>query len=232
MRKFLVVLLILLAVAVVAADIGARSFAQNMVASQLAQRLQMAEEPEVSIEGWAFLPQAVGGTYSEVNITAASATMDSITVEQIDVTATEVDAPPADLLNQPTVVAGQLDGSFTVPYSFFNAYLPEGITITTEGGQPRITGELAFPEFGISTSVNAGGEFSVEGDTVTVTPVDVQVGDAPVDLSGMAATMLTFSAQAPQLPFGLTVTEMEATSSGLRVTGTGSDVPLMGADAA
>lgn len=230
MRKFLVVFLVLLAVLAVVADVGARSFAQNMLATRVAEQFQMNEEPEVSVAGWAFLPQAVSGTYSEVAITAASATMDSVTVEQIDVTASDVDAPLGDLLNQPNVVAGRLDGSFTVPYSFFDAYLPEGMTVTTTGGEPRITGELAFPEYGISTSVDAGGEFTVEGDTMTLTPVDVQVGDAPVDLSDMAAGMLTFSAQAPELPFGLAVTDMEPTSSGLRITGTGSDVPLMGSE--
>ncbi|WP_159944235.1 MULTISPECIES: DUF2993 domain-containing protein [unclassified Nocardiopsis] len=232
MRKFLVILLVLLAALVVVADIAARGFAQNMIASRVAEQFQTNEEPEVSIEGWAFLPQAISGTYSEINITAASATMDGITVEQIDVTASDVDAPPADLIDQPSVVAGQLDGSLTVPYSYFNAYLPEGITITTEGGEPRITGELAFPEFGISTSVSAAGEFAVDGDTVTVTPVDVQVGDAPVDVSGMAAGMLTFSAQTPQMPFGLTITDIEATASGVRVSASAQDVPIMGSEAA
>ncbi|WP_150240553.1 LmeA family phospholipid-binding protein [Nocardiopsis quinghaiensis] len=232
MRKFLVVLLVLLAALVVAADIGARGFAQDMVARQVAQQLQMSEEPEVSIEGWAFLPQALSGTYSEINITAASATMDSITVEQVDVTATEVEAPPAELLDQPSVVAGRLDGSFTVPYSYFNAYLPEGITITTEGDEPRISGELALPGSGISTPVDAGGEFAVEDGTVTVTPVDIQIGAAPAGVGDTVSGMLTSSFQVPQLPFGLTVTEAETTSSGLRVTGTAQDVPIMGSEAA
>ena len=62
MRKFLVVLLILLVALVVAADIGARSVAQGTVARQLAQQLQMAEEPNVEIEGWAFLPQVLGAS--------------------------------------------------------------------------------------------------------------------------------------------------------------------------
>lgn len=232
MRKFLVVLLVLLAALVVVADIGARSFAQNMVARQMAQQLQMSEEPEVSIEGWAFLPQALGGTYSEIDVSAASATMDGVTVERIDVTATEVEVPPAELLDKPSAVAGRLDGSFTVPYSYFNAYLPEGITVTTEGGEPRISGELALPGSGVSTSVNAGGEFTVDGDTVTVTPTDLQIGDAPSGLSDAVAGMLTTSFQIPPLPLGLTATDMEATSSGLRVTGTGSDVPLMDSEAA
>lgn len=232
MRKFLVVLLILLAALVVVADIGGRSLAQNMVARQIASQMQMAEEPAVSIEGWAFLPQAISGTYSEINITAETATMGGVTAEQVDVTATDVEAPLADLMNRPSVVAGEVEGSATLPYSVFNPYLPEGITLTTEGGEPRISGELALTELGFSTSVSAGGEFTVDGDTVHVTPVDLEVADSPADVSGMVSSMITFSFDLPQLPFGLTATDLEATSSGVRITGTGSDVPLMGSEAA
>ena len=230
MRKFLVVLLIFLAAVVVASDIILRGVAEGMVAERMAQQMDMSEEPDVSIEGWAFLPQAVGGTYSEIDITADNATIADVTVEQINATATDVEAPLADMLSQPSVTAGRVDGSFVVPYSYFNSHLPEGITVSTEGGQPRITGELALPELGLSTTVSAVGEFTVDGDTVHVRPSDIQVGDLPVDVSGMVEGMLTFSVQAPRLPFGLEITEMEAVSSGLRVTGTGQDIPLMGSE--
>lgn len=232
MRKFLVVLLVFLGVVAVVADIAARSFTQNAIANQAAQHMGMSEEPDVSVEGWAFLPQAISGSYSEINISADSATVDGFTFEQIEATARDVDAPLSDLLDQPSVVAGELDGSAVVPYSYFDPHLPEGMTISTENEEPRINGELAIPELGVSASVSADGEFTVEGDTLHVTPVDIEVQDAPVDVSDTVSGMLTFSAQAPELPFGLTVTEIETTSAGLRIDGTGEDVALMGSDAA
>ncbi|MEC3892553.1 MULTISPECIES: LmeA family phospholipid-binding protein [Nocardiopsis] len=232
MRKFLVVLLILLAALVVVADIGARSFAQSTLSERLAQQMDMSEEPDVSIEGWAFLPQVLSGTYTEVNIDAASATMSGVTVEQVEATASDVEAPLSDLMNEPDVVAGQVDGSFVVPYTYFNPYLPEGMTIGTEEGDARISGELALTELGRSIPVSSGVEFTVDGDVLTVTPVDIQIGDLPIDLGDQVADALGFSAQVPELPLGLSVTEMEATSSGLRITGTGSDIPLMGSEVA
>lgn len=232
MRKFLVVLLILLAALVVVADIGARSFAQSTLSERLAQQMDMSEEPDVSIEGWAFLPQVLSGTYTEVNIDAASATMSGVTVEQVEATASDVEAPLSDLMNEPDVVAGQVDGSFVVPYTYFNPYLPEGMTIGTEEGDARISGELALTELGRSIPVSSGVEFTVDGDVLTVTPVDIQIGDLPLDLGDQVADALGFSAQVPELPLGLSVTEMEATSSGLRITGTGSDIPLMGSEVA
>ncbi|MFE1167386.1 DUF2993 domain-containing protein [Nocardiopsis sp. NPDC058789] len=231
MRKFLVVFLILLAALVVVADVGARSFAQSTLAGRLADQMEMSEDPDVSIEGWAFLPQVISGTYTEVNIEADSATMGGVTVEKIEATASDVEAPLSDLMDQPTVTAGQVDGSFVVPYAYFNPYLPEGMTITTENGEPRINGELAVPELGRSVSVSSAGEFSVDGDTLHVTPVDIEVADVPLNVDAMVSTMLTFSAQVPELPFGLTAKEMEATSNGLKITGTGNDVPLMGSEA-
>lgn len=231
MRKFLVVLLFFLAVVVVA-DIAARSFAQNTIAEQSAQHLSMSEDPEVSIEGWAFLPQALGGTYSEINIDSDSATVDGHTFEQIDASARDVEAPLAELLSQPEVTAGQLDGSAVVPYTFLNSQLPEGITITTDDdGEPRINGELAIPEMNISTTVSSGAEFSVDGDTLHVMPVDVEIGDAPAAMSETVTQMLAFSIQVPELPFGLQITDLEAVSGGMRVSGTGEDVPLMGSEA-
>ncbi|OLT28038.1 hypothetical protein BJF83_16485 [Nocardiopsis sp. CNR-923] len=232
MRKLLVVLLFLIGVVAVVADVALRGVAEGVISERMAQQLDMTENPEVAIEGWAFLPQAVTGEYSRITITGDGAAMAGVSVEQIEANATDVDAPLGDLLEQPSVVAGTIDGSFVVPYSYFNAHLPEGMTVTTEGGQPRIVGELALPELSLSTSVSAGAEFTVEGDTVRLTPVDVQLGDTPIDVSSMVQGMLSFSVQAPALPFGLTVTDMEATSNGLRITGVGQDVPLMGAEAA
>ncbi|MFW6638679.1 DUF2993 domain-containing protein [Nocardiopsis algeriensis] len=232
MRKFLVVLLVLLAVLVVAADMGGRSLAQSMIAQQISQRMEMSEEPEVSIEGWAFLPQALGGTYEELNIRATSATLGEVTAEQIEITASDVEAPLADLLSTPNVVAGTLEGTAVLPYSFVNPYLPEGVTVSTENGSPRISGTVALADFGISVPVEAAPEITVEEGTILVTPTDVQVGDAPVDVSGMVADMITFSFPMPELPYGLALTGAESIPGGLRITGTATDVPLMGSEAA
>ena len=143
--------------------------------------------------------------------------MSGVTVEQVEATASDVEAPLSDLLNEPDVVAGQVDGSFVVPYTYFNPYLPEGMTISTEEGDARISGELALTELGRSIPVSSGVEFTVDGDVLTVTPVDIQIGDLPIDLGDQVADALGFSAQVPELPLGLSVTEMEATSSGLRI---------------
>ncbi|MFL1376945.1 MULTISPECIES: LmeA family phospholipid-binding protein [unclassified Nocardiopsis] len=231
MRKFLVVLLILLAALVVGADIGGRALAQNMIAGQVQQQFQMEQEPTVEIGGWAFLPQAIGGTYQEIVISAPSATFGEYPVEQIEVRASDVDAPPAELLSDPQVTAGRIDGSAVLPYSILNPFLPEGITVSTEGGKPYASGELAVTDLGISVPVSAALDITVQDGVVSATPGDIQVEGAPIDISGMVSNMMTVSFPVPQMPFGMTVTDAEAVSGGLRVDGTAENVPLMGAEA-
>ncbi len=232
MRKFLVVLLILLVGLVVGADIGGRSLAQNMIAGQVREQFQMEQEPTVRIEGWAFLPQAFGGTYEEIVISAPSATFGEYPVEQIEVHAMDVDAPLSELLSDPQVTAGRIDGSAVLPYSILNPFLPEGITVSTEGGRPYASGELAVVDLGISVPVSAALDISVQDGVVSATPTDIQVEGAPTDISGLVSGMMTVSFPVPQMPFGMTVTDAEAVSGGLRVDGTAENVPLMGAEAA
>src|SRR5690625_2116909 len=233
MRKFLVVFLIFLAVVVVVGDILARSFAQNTIAAQTAEQMNMPEEPDVSVEGWAFLPQAISGEYSEIRLNANSATVEDIEVEQVRVDLTGVSAPLPDLIGgQPDIVADEVDGSVVLPYGYLNSQLPEGVTINNEGEEARMSGELAIADLDLSTQISSGAEFEVDDDTLHVTPVDVEVDGAPSQVVDSVAGMLAFSIQVPDLPYGLQITEVDPTGSGVRVDGTAQDVPIMGDEAA
>lgn len=233
MRKFLVVFLIFLAVVVVVGDVLARSFAQNTIAAQTAEQMNMPEDPDVSVEGWAFLPQAISGNYSEIRLSADSATFEDIEVEQVRVDLTDVEAPLADLVGgQPDVVAEGVDGSVVLPYGYLNSQLPEGVTINSEEGEARMSGELAIAELDLSTQISSGADFDVDGDTLHVTPVDVEVDGAPSQIVDSVAGMLSFSIQIPELPYGLQITEVDPTGSGVRIDGTAQDVPIMAGEEA
>ncbi|GHD29422.1 LmeA family phospholipid-binding protein [Nocardiopsis kunsanensis] len=233
MRKFLVVFLIFLAVVVVVGDVLARSFAQNTIAARTAEQMNMSEEPDVAIEGWAFLPQAIKGDYSEIGLSAGSATVEGVDVEQVNVDLTDVGAPLPDLVGgQPEVVAGGIDGSVVLPYGYLDSQLPEGVTINNEGEEARMSGELAITELDLSTRISSGAEFEIDDGTLHVIPVDVEVDGAPSRVVDSVAGMLAFSIQIPELPYGLQITEVEPTGSGVRVDGTAQDVPIMGDEAA
>ena len=69
MRGLLITLVVLVAI-VVGLDYAARTVAEDQVASRLQQSLKLSSEPEVDAHGFPFLTQALGGSYSDVDLTA------------------------------------------------------------------------------------------------------------------------------------------------------------------
>jgi hypothetical protein len=68
-KKFAIVVVIVLGV-LVGVDFGAAAVAEHQVAKRLQTQLELAEPPEVRVNGFPFLTQAVRGDYRDVAITA------------------------------------------------------------------------------------------------------------------------------------------------------------------
>ncbi|MFC4562693.1 DUF2993 domain-containing protein [Nocardiopsis mangrovi] len=227
MRKFLVFLVFLL-IMVAVADRGLHYAAQSEIATRVGQQYEMASEPEVTIGGFPFLTQAIGGEYSEIHIVTGAITVDDIQLERVDVTAQDVRAPLGDLLTEPSVVAGSAEAKVMLPYSELQRRLPEGIVIENEDGSPRMTGD--FAEGGYSVPVSAELEVAISDDTITMSPTDIQIDESPFDIAAVAQERLTLAFPVPQLPFGLQVTGIEALPNGVEVSAEGTEVPLVGGD--
>ncbi|RCV50856.1 LmeA family phospholipid-binding protein [Marinitenerispora sediminis] len=225
MRKLLVFLIFLL-VLVVAADRGLHYALEREIANRAAQQYEMATEPEVTIGGFPFLTQVAAGSYDEVHIVTGALTVNEVQLERVDATLRDVRAPVGELLSNPSITAGSVDARVMLPYSELQKRLPEGIVIETDNGAPRITGDLAVS--GFSVPVQSDIEVAVDGDTVNVTPTNVQVGESQIDISAVVTERLTFSLQLPQLPFDVRVTGVEALPNGVELSGEGTDVPLAG----
>ena len=71
MRKLLITLVVL-AVLLVAADFGLRAYAESRTADAVQTELGTSARPDVSIEGFPFLVNAVRGEYPQVVVTAAN----------------------------------------------------------------------------------------------------------------------------------------------------------------
>lgn len=224
MRKFLVFLIFLVIVLVIA-DRGMHYAAQSEIAKRIDQQYDLASEPEVTINGFPFLTQAVSGEYSEIHIVTGAITVEEVQLERVNVTAHDVHAELSDLLTEPEVVSETIDGKVMLPYSELQKRLPEGVVIENETGRPRIGGDLAV--FGFSVPVSAGLDFEAEGDTITATPTDIDVGESQIDI-GSEADRLTMSLQVPRLPFDLQVTGIEALPNGIEVSAEASDVTMVG----
>lgn len=229
MRKVLVVGVIVVLAVVVAADRGLHYATENEVGNQISSQYPMTAEPEVTIGGFPFLTQALGGTYEEINVVTGAFTFNEIQMERVDVTLTDVDAPMAELMSStPEIVAGTAEGTILVPYSELQQRIQrEGMTIEQEGGVPRITGDFAHG--GISVSVQSDLELSVENSTISVAPQNIEVsGDVPIDVD-LVEDALAFEVPLGELPFGLELTDIESQPNGVEVSARGEDVPITGA---
>ncbi|KUP98031.1 LmeA family phospholipid-binding protein [Thermobifida cellulosilytica] len=224
MRKVLVLLIFLL-VLLVAADRGAHYAAESEIAKRISQQYDMASEPEVTIGGFPFLHQAIGGEYQEIHVVTGAMTVEEVQVDRVDVTLTDVRAPFSDLLTEPNVVAGGVEGTVLLPYSELQKRLPEGVVIEAANGAPRMSGDLAYQ--GFSASLSSGFTIEVDGDELTVTPQDIELGEDLVPTS-VVESMLTLTMKLPRLPFDLEVTDVELLPNGIQATAVGSNVQIVG----
>ena len=224
MRKFLVLLIFLLVLLAVA-DRGAHYAAESEIAKRISYQYEMAAKPEVTIGGFPFLTQAIGGNYQEIHVVTGAMTVEEVQVDRVDVTLTDVQAPFADLLTEPRVVAGGVEGTVLLPYSELQKRLSQGIVIETANGTPRMSGDLAYQGFSVSLS----SEFRIEvnGDELTVTPDNIELGEEFVPVSTVES-MLTLTMKLPRLPFDLEVTGVELLPNGIQATAVGSNVPIVG----
>ena len=66
-----VIALIVLVLLLVGADFGAAAFAEHMISQKARTQLQLNDDPSVTIHGFPFLTQALGGDYSHISVSAA-----------------------------------------------------------------------------------------------------------------------------------------------------------------
>ena len=97
MRKFLILLLILV-ILLVAADRISVYVAQRKVASRLAGAYNLSTPPSVTIQGFPFLTQVVAGRYDQVDVTLSSVTAGGVEMRDLRARFTGVHAPLVRLL--------------------------------------------------------------------------------------------------------------------------------------
>ncbi|MGY1703012.1 DUF2993 domain-containing protein [Geodermatophilus sp. SYSU D00697] len=229
MRALLVVLLLLVGLAVVADRVGV-GVAEDRVAQVIAERGQLAGEPEVDIRGFPFLTQALGGTYEDVRISLTAAELGQPQGARADVSLRGVHVPLSDVLSGSVqeVPVDRIDGTATLSYALLSEQLGPGTTLTREGDGLRVqrTVELA----GLTVPLTAVGTVGLDdGDLV----VDVEeASGAGVDLPGFlvdeAGDLLDLRYPVPELPFGLQLTGVTPGDDGVDVAVAATDAVLRG----
>ena len=208
----LLVVVVVLALLVVAAELIARAVLPGVVRSIVVEQLDLPADQQLDVETQGLLlPQLIGGTLDTLRLSTDSVTLEGIT-GAADVTATGVPLRGGDL--------GGASGAIRIGQEQFTALL-------ADTDLPVDSVEFAAPNATVSGSISVLGAAvplsvtltpgAVDGD-LELTPVAASIGGLDIDLDRVASTFgslgegLTQPQRvciADQLPAGLTLTGRE-----------------------
>ena len=207
MRKLLIALVVLV-VLLVAADFGARAYAEYRAAQSIDQQGGGQVDSDVSIDGFPFLWQAVRGEYPQVVVTATTSRQGAVAGARAEADLQDVTLPLSD------VMGGTVD-NLTAQSSVLKAYLPLSslpAAIGQDAGQNPVTfSPGANGGVRVSTTVQVLGQqiplsgdatVSVSNDTLRISVTDLQAAGVSLTASNQQAA----GATADQLEQALTTT--------------------------
>jgi hypothetical protein len=226
-KAFLVVLVLLLGLAFVA-DRVALGIAEDRVATEVATKGGLQGTPEVEIEGFPFLTQAVGGRYDEVRIALTAEQLGQPAGTRADVALRGVQVPLSSVLSGSVteVPVERVDGTATLSYPLLAAQLGGDTTLRRDGDGLRITSTVEVA--GQTIPLTATGTVTLDGNDLVVDVAEAT--GAGVEVPGLlvdrAADLLDLRYSVPALPFGLELTSVTPADDGVTVTVEAEDTVL------
>ncbi|MFA1537754.1 LmeA family phospholipid-binding protein [Actinomadura monticuli] len=227
MRKVLLVLLMLAAVVLVAADrIGVR-IAEDKIGEQVAAQYDLRQQPDVTIHGIPFLTQAVGGEYKHIEVGIGDWTEQGVTVTGVKVDMRGVQAPLSEVQkgSAANVTARTATASAVVPYDVIQKEAPKEVTSIKPKGDDlsvEMTGNL----LGFAVTGTAVVEVKPTAKGIAVTPVSVGSDGARQIPLALVKQQLTWVVPVTDLPVGSRISQIQPTPDGLRVAATAENVRL------
>ncbi|GAB2994085.1 DUF2993 domain-containing protein [Streptomyces pseudoechinosporeus] len=245
--RILLIVTVILGGLFVIADRVAVGFAEDEAADKLRTSEGLASTPSVSIKGFPFLTQVVGGELDEVEVgiqnleadtggTAQNTGPDKIRIDDLTAQMRGV----AFSGNYSSATAASATGTATISYDELlkaaksePVQLASGVTAEvvglSDGGNGKIKVEVEATVLGtkLPEPVSVLSTVSVEGDTVRAR------ADALPDLGvqlaeDKARTVTDFQQRIDGLPGGIKLDKVEAAPNGVDITVRGSDVSLVG----
>lgn len=218
MRALIVILIAIGSVAVLA-DRATLLLVEDRVADRIAGAAGLPGAPEVDIEGFPFLTQAMAGTYDEVQISLTADELGQPEGTTAVVVLRGVEVPLADVLSGSVreIPVEQIDGTATLAYELLSRELGPDTELVREGDGLRITRTVEL--LGQQVPLTAAGDVTLEGDDLLI---DVeQAAGAGVDIPGFiverADELLDLRYTIPPLPFGLELTGVTPAEDGVVV---------------
>jgi hypothetical protein len=225
--------LAILVVLLVAADRIALLVADSQIADRVQKSQDLAAHPQVSIKGFPFLTQVLGGRYHEVDVSVRNITSSGLTVDKLSVRAHGVSVPLSKVISGSVseVPVDRADAVVTLGYPNLNAYisrqLGQVLKVGDDSGNLRLTGTLPFPP---RISLSAQAQIDVSGSALTLRPMGVASILAKIPGNRLATSVverfLTVRLPISQLPFGIQLQKAQVTPAGLVIAASASGLTI------
>ncbi len=227
MKGLLITVVVLLGLLVAADRVGV-VLAEDQVAAQIAERGQLAGEPDVDITGFPFLTQVVAGRYDDVRLSLTADQLGLPDGGSAEVSLQGVQVPLSDVLGGDVseIPVDRIDGRASLSYGLVSSQLDGDTQLSREGNGVRVTRTVEV--LGQSVRLTATGQVALDGQDLVIT-VEQATG-AGVDIPGFlvdaAQGLLDFRYTVPTLPFGLQLTGLTTTDRGVDLTVQATDTVL------
>jgi hypothetical protein len=183
-RRIIVSLVVLVGV-LIAADFGLAAFAEHTVSQKARQQLNLTDDPSVTIHGFPFTTQAIGGDYRHISLSASGVPIKDLKDVGVNAELNNVTAPLSDLINGNTnaIEIGQLEAQVTIKASDIAKIDPltkiEDLRIEPSSVEYVQTGQEATDASGSTATNQEDKDKSKAGIRVSG---DVQIGGQKIEL--------------------------------------------------
>jgi hypothetical protein len=232
--KVLLVLIVVLAGVLLAADRGAAWYARKRLADETAAWATTAgapagTRPAVRVEGFPFLDQVVRGRYDGVVVTVRDVGAGGLIASELDIHLTGVRLPLSDLIagTLSGARAGRVTATAHIPLSEFQTALsPRGVKLRVEGSRLRV--EVPFEIAGYRSTVSGFANVEADGGKLRLRLSDLAAAgsDLPQSAADAISQRIAGIIEAPKLPYGLLLDQVRVTPAGLVATASGRNVAL------
>jgi LmeA-like phospholipid-binding len=225
-RKLLITLIVL-AVLLVGADFVARYIAKDQIGEAVAQRLSLTAEPTVSIEGFPFLTQAIGGRYDAITIWLPAQSLGPVGGVTAGVELDDVRLPLSDAIGGrfTTLTIAQAFAEVRIPADSLGAALGLSDFKLSEGTnslQFSATATVLGQRVPIAASINmelSGSELRLRNGNVSGAGVTL-----PPEVTGLLGTVVNVALPLGGLPFSVDRASARTDGTALIVDATVSNV--------
>ncbi|MBV9098999.1 MAG: DUF2993 domain-containing protein [Frankiaceae bacterium] len=211
MRRLLIAVVVLVAVLVVLDRVAVKA-ADDVVAARIQAQEHLQSQPSVSIGGFPFLTQAIGGKYDDVTLTVHHFDRSVVPVDTISVELRGVHVPLGAVFSQhlSSVPVDSATARVLLSYGDLNGYLRgKGVSVASAGGdRVRISGSVTVA--GQTLSASGTATIEVQSDSLLL----------------RAANSVSVAVPLAGLPFGISLRSATATNRGIQVTATAQELVL------